>query len=283
MVLSCDYEKQYLDLCEKLLIEGQWAENKRTGRKCLTLIGETFKYDGGVNSTPLLNTKQSFPVSAVAEILGYLRRYTDAQKFADIGSPTWFVNSNETQAWLDNPNRKGLNDMGLVYGACVPEEEMKQLFTNLRNYDDDRGLTLDFWRPELFSKGCLRPCMRQHTFNIVGNNLYLTSESRSVDVACGLNFNSIQCYFLLNLVAKITGLEPAYVTHNLINVHIYDSHIGGIKKQLSRTPEKIDTSFKINDWVTTFEDVTESDCHAREYFTLTGYKHQGKIGFDLVA
>jgi thymidylate synthase len=278
-----NYETQYLTLCQKLLDEGQWVTNDRTGRKCLTLIGESMRYDGSSSTPPLLTTKQSFPVSAVAEIIGYLRKYTNAQQFSDMGSPTWFVNANETQAWLNNPNRKGENDIGLCYGTVVPDNEWHDLFNKLRNHNDDRGLTIDFWRPELFDRAALRPCMRKHTFSIVGDGLYLTSESRSVDVACGLNFNSIQCYFLLNVVAKIIGLKPMYVTHNLINVHIYDSHIDGIKEQLSRTPIDIKPEFKISDWVDDFADITEQDCHAREYFELTGYEHLGKIAFDLVA
>lgn len=277
------YEEQYLNLIRKVLDKGEWVSNKRTGVRCLTLIGESLYYDVENGDVPVLNTRQSFPVSAVAEIVGYLRKYTNAQQFADIGSSTWFVNANETQAWLDNPNRKGENDLGVVYGAAQVAGETEKVYNNLRNGVDDRGETLSFWRPELFDKGCLRACMRQHHFSIVGDKLYLNSESRSVDVACGLNFNSIQCYFLLSVMAKITGLNPARVKHDLINVHIYEPHLDGIEELLSRPVNTIKPKFEIQDWVKSLEEITCKENHARDYFKLTGYEHQGKIPFDLIA
>ncbi len=57
-----NYERQYLNLGEDIFANGDWVENTRTGTQCLTLIGATMKFDG--NHIPLLNTKQSFPVSA---------------------------------------------------------------------------------------------------------------------------------------------------------------------------------------------------------------------------
>ncbi len=278
-----NYEDQYLSLMDNILTRGKWVYNKRTGRKCLTLIGEQMKFSGSSKTPPLLTTKQSYPVSAVAEIVGYLRKYTNAQQFADIGSPTWFVNANETKWWLENKARKGLNDIGAVYGAALEDGELEDLFSRIISQDDDRGLTLDFWKPEKFHLGCLRPCMKEHTFSIVEDTISITSNSRSVDSACGLNFNSIQSYFLLHIAAKLSGLKPEQVTHNLTNVHIYDSHIDGIKEQLSRKPLELDTEFRIKGWVEYLEDITCADNHARDYFSLTGYEHLGKIGFDLVA
>ncbi|MFT5760306.1 MAG: thymidylate synthase, partial [Alteromonadaceae bacterium] len=41
----------------------------------------------------------------------------NAADFRALGTKTWDANANENQAWLDNPNRKGPDDMGLIYGA----------------------------------------------------------------------------------------------------------------------------------------------------------------------
>jgi len=275
-------DKQYIELGNKIINEGVWVQNKRTGTRCLTIINHTMVYDASKGEVPLLNSKKSYPISAVAEIIGYLRKYTNAQDFADIGAKTWFANANETPAWLNNPNRKGENDMGLVYGAAMVEGELEKVVNNLSNGIDDRGETLDFWRPELFDKGCLRPCMRKHTFSILDGYLYLTSESRSVDYGLGLNFNSIQCYFLLLFMAKITGLKPGRATHHLINVHIYEDHLYSIKEQLTRTVMPMDTIFKISDWVNSLEDVTQSTKHAKEYFVIDNYNPQKSIPLKMV-
>jgi len=281
------YEENYLELCQKILDEGVWVENERTGVRCKTIIGHTLEYTGEV---PLLTTKQSFPVSAVAEIIGYLRGYDNAQQFEDIGTKSWWVNSEETQAWKDSPLRKGNGDLGRVYGVVARDfngvDLVYQVYDHLCKGIDDRGETITFWNPSDFDKGCLRPCMRNHTFSILGDKLYMESESRSVDVGCGLNFNSIQCHFLLELMCHICGYEFGKVRHNLINAHIYEPHIEGIKEQLSRTPKKLNAEMRINGWVEYMQDVTECHTHARDYFTLTGYgkdAHLGKIPFELIA
>lgn len=285
---NLNYEKQYFELFVELMECGRWVENERTGERCLTTIGHTMHYNSGAGHVPLLSSKQSFPVSAVAEIIGYLRGYTDAQKFADIGSPTWFKNANETQAWLDNIYRKGENDMGQVYGAVARNfngvDLVEKVYNNLKNGKDDRGETITFWKPDQFDQGCLRPCMRNHTFSILGDTLYLTSESRSVDVALGLNFNSIQCDFLLKLMAQITGLKVGYVIHNMINVHIYEKHLPALQKQMSLPIRELkECSLKIKPNIKTLEDVIGNDLHAREYVDIQYSGHSGKVHFEMTA
>ncbi len=282
-----NYEQDFLLLGGKILTKGEWVTNERTGVRCKTIIGHTLVYGDEV---PLLTTKQSFPVSAIAEIIGYLRGYTNAQQFEDIGTKSWWVNSEETEAWLANPLRKGKGDLGRVYGAVARDfggiDLVYKVYDDLRKGIDDRGETITFWKPDEFDKGCLRPCMRQHTFSILGDKLYMESESRSVDYGCGLNFNSIQCYFLLKLMCHLTGYKFGQVRHNLINCHIYEPHIEGVREQLSRHPTKLEATLDIKGWVEAMQDVTEEHIHAREYFTLKGYdktSHQGKIYFELIA
>ena len=92
-------------------------------------------------------------------------------------------------------------------------------------------------------------------------------------------FNSFSFAFLLKLMAKITGNEPDKVYHKLVNVHVYNDQVSQLEEQLSRTPLDIAPELEIADWVTCLEDVVGNNKHAREYFKLTGYEHQGKISF----
>lgn len=110
-----NYESQYLNLCKKILNEGEWVYNDRTGKRCKTVINHDFVYDVGNKEVPLLTTKQVFVTSAIAEIIGYIRGYTNAEDFATVGSPSWRANANENKDWLSNPNRKGHGDMGMAY------------------------------------------------------------------------------------------------------------------------------------------------------------------------
>lgn len=279
------YEEQYLDTIRKILNEGKWVYNSRTGKRCLTIPRLVMEYELSHSKPPLLTTRPSYPVSAVAEILGYLRRYTNAQQFAEIGSPTWFKNANETQGWLDNPYRKGENDLGEVYGAALSEEYIHEVLTNLTLQNDNRGLKLDWWQPESFNKAALRPCLSDHQFTLVGNELNLTSNQRSTDFLCGKNFNALQIYFLGMLGCKLSGLNGGTALHVMNQVHIYEPHLKGVEELLSRKPKELSVNFKINGWVNSTDDIVQADTHARDYFTLSGYKGiaQPKIDFELVA
>lgn len=280
-----DYEEQYLDSIRKILSTGKWEYNSRTGSRCLTIPRLVMEYTLDEKSAPLLTTRPSYPVSAVAEIIGYLRRYTNAQQFADIGSSTWFKNANETQAWLDNPHRKGVDDLGEVYGAALSEEYIKSILDDIRLCRDDRGLKLDWWQPKSFEKAALRPCLSDHQFMIVGDTLNLTSNQRSTDFMCGKNFNALQVYFLGMLGCKLSGLEGGTALHVMNHVHIYEKHLDGVEELLTRKPSPLDVSFSINGWVEFSLDILERETHARDYFKLEGYKGvaQPRIDFEMVA
>lgn len=189
--------KQYLDLCQRIVDEGVWVENKRTGKRCLTVINAELNYDVGNNQFPLITTRKSFFKSAIAEIIAYLRGYDNAADFRALGTKTWDANANENLDWLNNPYRKGEDDMGRVYGVqgrrwAKPDgghvDQFKKLVDDLKNGIDDRGEILSFYNPGEFHMGCLRPCMHTHTFSLLGDTLHLTSYQRSCDVPLGLNF-----------------------------------------------------------------------------------------------
>ena len=69
---------QYQNLCRRIVEEGAWITNDRTGKRCLTVINSTFEYDVESNQFPLNTTRKSFWKSAIAELLGYLRGYDNA-------------------------------------------------------------------------------------------------------------------------------------------------------------------------------------------------------------
>ncbi|HAT8508724.1 TPA: thymidylate synthase [Vibrio vulnificus] len=109
--------KQYLELCRRIVDEGHWVENERTGKRCLTVINADLTYDVANNQFPLVTTRKSFWKAAVAELLGYIRGYDNAEDFRKLGTKTWDANANLNDAWLNNPYRKGEDDMGRVYGV----------------------------------------------------------------------------------------------------------------------------------------------------------------------
>ncbi|KID58228.1 thymidylate synthase [Pseudoalteromonas luteoviolacea] len=277
---------QYLDLCQRIVDEGKWVENKRTGKRCLTVINADLTYHVDKNEFPLDTTRKSFWKAAIAELLGYLRGYDSAAQFREIGCNTWNANANENQDWLKNPNRKGEDDMGFVYGAVArnfPKPDggsvdlIKQVIDDLSKGIDNRGEIITFYHPGSFHLGCLRPCMFQHQFSILEGVLYLNSYQRSQDVPLGGNFNAIQVFTLLKLVAQITGLEAGKAFHKIVNAHIYEDQLELMRDvQLKRTPFE-SPQLHINPDIKTFEDletwVTLDD------FEVTNYQHHDAIQY----
>jgi len=238
--------KQYLDLCNRIIDQGHWIENKRTGKRCLTVINADLNYDVANNQFPLITTRKSYWKSAIAEILGYIRGYDNAADFRALGTKTWDANANENEQWLNNSYRKGPDDMGRVYGIqgrswAKPDgghlDQLRKLVDNLSQGVDDRGEILSFYNPGEFHMGCLRPCMHTHTFSLLEDTLYLTSYQRSCDVPLGLNFNQVQVFTLLALIAQITGNKAGMAYHKIINAHIYEDQLELMRDvQVKREP-----------------------------------------------
>lgn len=278
--------KQYLKLCQRIVDTGVWIENQRTGVKCLSVVNADLEYDVANNKFPLITTRKSYYKTAIAELIGYLRGYDSAADFRAIGCNTWNANANENTAWLKNPSRKGEDDMGRVYGVQgrawnKPDgstlDQFKKIIDDLSNGIDDRGEILTFYNPGEFELGCLRPCMHSHQFSLLGDTLYLNSTQRSCDVPLGLNFNQIQCFVLLALVAQITGHKPGKVYHKIVNAHIYENQFELMRDvQLKREPF-LSPKLRINPDIKTLKDietwVTTDD------FTLSGYECHGPIKY----
>lgn len=278
--------KQYLKLCQRIVDEGQWVENKRTGTRCLTVINADLEYDVANNQFPMITTRKSYYKAAIAELLGYLRGYDSAAQFRQIGCKTWDANANDNQAWLNNPNRKGEDDMGRVYGVQGrgwqrPDgstlDQLAKVINNLKNGIDDRGEIITFYNPGEFELGCLRPCMHTHTFSLLGDTLYLTSYQRSCDVPLGLNFNQIQCFVLLALVAQITGHKPGKAYHKIANAHIYENQLELMRDvQLKREPFE-SPKLTINPKIKSLEDI--ETWVTRDDFEVTGYQCHDAIQY----
>lgn len=239
--------KQYLALCQRIVEQGKWVENERTGKRCLTVINADLTYDVGNGEFPLVTTRKSFWKSAIAELLGYIRGYNSAADFRQLGTKSWDANANQNPAWLANPYRQGEDDMGWVYGAVgrnFPKGDgtgnidlLRQIVDNLTKGIDNRGEIYTFYHPGLFHLGCLRPCLHSHHFSLLDGTLYLNSTQRSADVPLGLNWNMIQCYTFLALMAQITGHKAGLAFHKIVNAHIYEDQLALMRDvQLQRTP-----------------------------------------------
>lgn len=280
------FMKQYLDLCQRIVDEGVWVENERTGKRCLTVINADLTYDVNKGEFPLVTTRKSYWKSAIAEILGYLRGYDNAADFRALGTKTWDANANDNAVWLNNPYRKGKDDMGLCYGAigrAYPKPDgghidlLKQIIDDLTKGVDNRGEILTFYHPGAFHMACLRPCLYSHHFSLLGDTLYLNSTQRSCDVPLGLNFNMVQVYVLLAIVAQITGHKAGQAFHKIVNAHIYEDQLELMRDvQLKRQPYALPT-LKINPNIKSLKDI--ETWVTMDDFSIEGYEFHEPIAY----
>lgn len=265
-------EEQYLDNLCYIYDNGKDLKNARTGEVCRTVINIDQTYDATTNKAPLLTTRQIVnPNLSIAELLGYIKGVTSAAQFRELGTKSWDANANENAAWLANPNRKGIDDCGLIYGGVAKDwpivdihggyqsltggiDLFRKVYNNLKKGIDDRGEIITFWNPGMFHLGALRPCMYEHQFSLIGDDLYLNSTQRSNDWPLGCTANMVQVWLFLRLMAQITNKNPMFAFHRSVNAHIYGNQLELVPEQLKRemlTEPTID----INPEIKTLEDV----------------------------
>lgn len=192
----------YHSLLRLTLEQGVDQLNTRTGKICRALVGQQLQYDLR-DGFPALTTRKLPFRNLVGELLGFFRGYDSAADFRALGCSFWDQNANETAAWLANPYRKGVDDLGRIYGkqwtdwkdsrvVNTPVERdllLAQGFSQ-RMYDAEQGLYLlerkinqlehalykliadpsdrriivSAWRPDEFDRMALAPCHVDYRF-----------------------------------------------------------------------------------------------------------------------
>lgn len=278
--------QEYLDLCRRVIDEGVWVENRRTGKRCRTVINADLVYDVSDGTLPVLTTKKLAWKPAIAEMLGYLRGYDNAAQFRALGTKTWDANTDANEAWLANPFRRGPGDLGRAYGVQGrrwedPDgrsvDQLARIVADLSEGRDDRREILTFWNPGETNRMCLPACMHTHTFSVLDGRLYLTSYQRSDDLPLGHGFNQVQVAWLLLVMAQITGLRPGKAFHKIVNAHIYEDQMDlMVNVQLKRAPMP-QPRLEINPDIRTLKDL--ETWVTLEDFRLTGYQSHPAIPY----
>lgn len=283
-------EQQYLAILKNCYENGTDITNERTGSICRTILNQRIQFDG--NEFPLLTTRKMYWKQAIGEMVAYIRAYTRLEDFHSLGVHTWDENA---KGWAE---RIGIYDYlgkivsyedipstGLIYGASAERVNFsyKDLLDSIKTKPNDRGHIWNFWNPEYFSRGCLRPCMYNHQFSVLNSTLHLTSTQRSADLPLGFSWNIVQCWFLLNITAKLTGLKVGTVTLNVTNAHIYENQLPFVPEQLSREPKQVPTLIIKNSFE--YDDLMKNlnKDNFDKYFELQNYEYHPTIHYPFTA
>ena len=241
--------KQYLALLNDILENGTRQAN-RTGIDAISLSGAMLKFNLK-DGFPVVTTKKLAFKACKAELIAFLRGYDNAAQFRELGCNFWDQNANENKAWLANPNRKGVDDLGRVYGVQWRNwktkigriDQVQNAIDEIMHNPTNRRIIVNGWRPDEFDQMALPPChvLYQFIVTVEKRELNLCMYQRSSDLFLGVPFNIASASLFLNIIAKLTRYTPGTFTHFLADAHIYVNHIDQVKEQLSREPLPLPT------------------------------------------
>lgn len=240
--------KKYLELLEQVRFSGTRQKN-RTGIDTVRIEGAMleFNLDEGF---PAVTTKKLAFKQVVGELLGFIEGASSAARFRELGCTIWDQNANENKQWLENPNRKGTDDLGRIYGVqwrdwlsnrSVWVDQFVNAIWKIQNTPEDRSIIVSAWNPGELEKMALPPChvLHQYICNPETKELSLCMYQRSCDMFLGIPFNIASYALLLEIVAKATRYKAKKLTMFLADVHIYVNHFEQVAEQLSREPQPL--------------------------------------------
>ncbi|MCG2589498.1 thymidylate synthase [Rhodohalobacter sulfatireducens] len=265
--------KQYHDLVQNVMDHGVWKEN-RTGVRTLANFAEFYKVDLA-EGYPLLTTKKVYFRSVILELLWYLRgedhiKWLRDEKDCHIWD-AWadedgYVGPIYPVLWRRFPMAKSKD--GDVYKPLGDKKEkdwqyeefdqVQNAIHMLKTNPNSRRIVVSAWHPGLLGEMGLPPCHLMYIFNVADGKLNCHLTQRSGDIALGIPFN-LACYSALTMaVAQEVGLKPGTFAHTIVDAHIYENHMDGLKEQLTREPKELPTLEIANKPVDelTFEDFT---------------------------
>ncbi|MTI88738.1 MAG: thymidylate synthase [Balneolaceae bacterium] len=279
--------KAYLDLVRNVLENGVKKEN-RTGTDTISSFSEFYKVDLS-EGFPLLTTKKVYFRSVILELLWYLRGEDHIR---------WLRDENDCHIWDAWADENGY--VGPIYpvlwrrfpyfekevvrfegnGSAVDNEcwvrkefdQVQRAIDMLKTDPNSRRIVVNTWHPGLLDEMALPPCHLMYIFNVSNGKLNCHLTQRSGDIALGIPFN-LACYSALTMaIAQEVGLEPGTFAHTIVDAHIYENHVDGLREQLTRKPKPLPTLKIINKPV---DDLTFDD------FTLENYNPDPVIKFEV--
>lgn len=292
-------ERQYLSLAEKILKEGELRSGRNGGT--FSLFGETLKFDLRVGF-PLLTTKKMFTRGIIEEFLFFLRGDTNTSILSDKNVKIWEGNTNKDFISKHGlPYAEGI--MGPMYGyqwrsfgrpytldsegrpIDIKENEgidqLKKLVDEIKTNPYSRRLLMTTYNPAQAEEGVLYPCHSIVTqFYVSGDGKYIDMicYNRSQDLFLGVPYNIASSSLLLMVVGKLTGITPRYLTMNMGDVHIYESHITQMKEQIKRFPYRP----PIMDICGNICEIIDINNMSSTNFNLTNYSFHPTIKAEMV-
>lgn len=284
--------RQYLDMVKYVLDNGVRSQN-RTGVDTLSVFAYFYKVDLQ-KGYPLLTTKEMYFNSMLYELFWYLSgdpHIRDLRKKTKIWD-SWADQEGRLETaygrfWRKFPlPEKGVDGEKWAdkWVSTDPEsgtkvfDQIQYIIDTLKEIKQNpevsnrRRLVVSAWHPANAAQSKLPPCHYTFCFSVQEGRLNCHLTQRSGDIALGIPFN-LACYSLLTmLLANETGFDYGEFAHTIIDAHIYENHVEGLREQLTRSPRPLP---KLHLPKKPFHEITFEDIH------LSCYEPYPKIRFEV--
>jgi len=284
--IDMNIEKQYLDLLDNILKNGQFTPD-RTGTGTISIPHAMLTHDMS-EGFPLFTTKRIAWKTVKVELEGFIKGITDKHWYQERGCKIWdeWCNPMLIPWWMTQPGHEderkeyqlNENRLGKIYGyqwrqfgqsqTQRGKDQLQRVLDTLIKNPTDRRMLVSAWNPSELDEMALPPCHYAWQVTVLCGKLHLNWVQRSCDMFLGIPFNIASYGLLLEILAKYAGLQPGTLTGFLTNVHVYSNHVEQVKEQLSRTPFDLPTLSMeptgVVDW--TYENAT-----------LANYQHHPAI------
>lgn len=308
--------KQYLDLVQHVLENGDKVDTERTGVGTISTFGEQIKFDLR-KGFPAVTTKKLAWKGVVSELIWFLSGSSNLYDLRAIlhGEESRYHDGKKT-IWDGNYNKQAkdlgyeFGEMGDIYGKQWRDfgagdavfydsdygmevhkvkgvDQVKLVIEEAKVNPQSRRLLVSAWNPKVVwdykdnafevKKAALPPCHYAFQLNIIGDYIDLSWTQRSQDLFLGAPFNIASYATLLHIFGRILGKIPRYLVGALGNVHIYDNHVTQCREQLTRSPLK-EPEIWINPELKTLDDFVKAKV---EDFKLIGYEHHPALTGDM--
>lgn len=294
------FDKEYLKLCKKILLEGSRVSN-RTGVDTIKIPSYSFHFDLD-DEFPMLTTKQVFYKNAITEMLWiYQAQSNDVRWLKDRDNHIWdeweidedgFWRANQmvlSSSGLVNENVcrdfgvSNAHTIGTAYGYIVNRYKLiDKLLDTLKNNPSDRRMVMSLWQDEFLATAVLPSCVWSSEWDVTGDKLNMWVHQRSCDVPLGLPFNITQYAVLLSMIAQCSDLKPGSIDWSIKDAHIYSNQVEGIETQIERgetLPDLPAPFLWLNPEIKDFYDFDNSK--ELKDIKIRKYKHHGKISFPI--
>ncbi|ODV91036.1 hypothetical protein CANCADRAFT_2755 [Tortispora caseinolytica NRRL Y-17796] len=295
MTNSNQEEQQYLDLCKRIITEGEYRPD-RTGTGTYSLFAPPqLRFSLRHNTLPLLTTKRVFFRGVLKELLWFVKGSTNAKLLSDQDIHIW--DGNGSREYLDSVglSYRKEGDLGPVYGFqwrhfgakyedCDADysgkgvDQLAEVINKIKNNPYDRRIILSAWNPADIPSMALPPCHMFAQFYVSFRNekpeLSCVLYQRSCDMGLGVPFNIASYALLTHMIAHVCGIEAGELIHTMGDAHVYSDHIDALKIQIERTPRDFPT-------LEFAQNITDIDDFTYEDFIVHDYNPMGKIQMNM--